>query len=129
MFSLTKELATPHGFQQKLSNRVDRALDLLPHIGRRILFDRVVARAHRQTVLRYPFWADSLFDAHFLATHAKPLLTPLYEQGRWPTAQELARAWYAQFGRADGEKTVARSPEAITVMSAFLDVLRAEWQA
>src|SRR5215217_7719357 len=106
---------------------MDRVFDLWPHIGRRKLFDRIVARAHRHTVLRYPRWGDSLFDAHFLGTHAEPLLTLLYAQGRWPTAQELARAWYAQFGHSDGDKAVARYPETITVMSVFLDLLRAEW--
>lgn len=90
-------------------------------------FQQTVSRAYQRFAKQYPTWASSLFDQHFLTTHAAPRLMAIYRRGRWPTAQELSMAWLAQLESQSEEKKIGRCAEARPIAEAFLAHLQTEW--
>jgi len=92
-----------------------------------VQFQLAVQRAYRRFAEQYPCWANSLFDEYFLDSTAAPILAAVYKQDRWPVAYELALAWSAQMDGSVNAKTFARADAALSVASAFLGALQAEW--
>jgi hypothetical protein len=90
-------------------------------------FHRAAQRAYQRFAVQQPRWANSLFDEHFLRTHAEPILSSIHRRGRWPTAYELALAWFAQLDGRMGEQSYERICAALPVAAIFLDLLQEEW--
>jgi hypothetical protein len=93
----------------------------------RTAFAGAVRRAYRRFARQRPRWAHSLFDDYFLLHGAAPVLRSIEQKGRWPTAYELALAWYAQFERPMDAEHAAQIEGAVPVAALFLSLLREEW--
>jgi hypothetical protein len=96
-------------------------------LQRRRRFEAAVRRSIQRCAGEHWRYTESLFDEYFLRTHAAPLIQPIFEQQRWPTPQELALAWHAQFGDAPSTCTLPNLRGAVAVAAAFLAALRHEW--
>ena len=88
---------------------------------------RAIQRAYLRFAEDQPRWANSLFDNHFLLHHAAPILNSIHKHGRWPTAYELALAWFAQLQPPDCVYPPAQINAAMFPATAFLRLLQEEW--
>lgn len=99
-----------------------------PHPSQeRTAFAAAVHRAYRRFARQRPRWAYSLFDDYFLLESAAPVLRSIEQKGRWPTAYELALAWYAQFERPIDAEHAARIEGTVPIAGLFLSLLCEEW--
>jgi hypothetical protein len=129
MITLPKSIPWPTLWVQPLTQHLETRRQQWRINQQRASFQRAVARAYRHFAAQHPRWADSLFDAHFLATDAAALLAKIYMQKRWPGAYELAVAYLAHLRPYHTENVSADLDRIIPVAAAFLNHLRTAWQA
>lgn len=86
---------------------------------------RVLQQAYIPFARRYPQWAASLFDEHFLVHRVAPLLL-VPDSGQVPlSAATIAGAWAAQLGTS-GAPRQKQNVEATPVAAEFLRLLKHE---
>ena len=91
-----------------------------------LLLQTAVSSAYHTFAQEHPFWAASLFDEYFLRGQAAPLLARYLQTESLPTPNELAKAWFDQFGPLWPRAATRSDTEVTKVASDFLQVLNAE---
>ncbi|HEU5099908.1 MAG TPA: hypothetical protein VFU22_12845 [Roseiflexaceae bacterium] len=76
----------------------------------------------------HPLWAESLFDAHFLAHAAAPLVARAIEPSNRPTPAEFAAAWFAQCSAPGASARDANLVEVAMAAAEFMHHLDAALQ-
>jgi hypothetical protein len=101
--------------------RFGRAGEWAASWRRRQALRQKLPRAFATFANRYPTWADSFFDRHFLAHRAGPLLA-----SGTPDAATMASAWADQFHWANAARRRNSVAAILPVVSDFLDLLACE---
>ena len=78
------------------------------------------AQAYARFAAEHPRWAESLFDAHFLAHAAAPLVARAIEPSNRPTPSEFAAAWFSQCAAPGASAQDANLAEVTLAASEFL---------
>ena len=97
----------------------------LAKYGRRRALRRATVNAHAKFAVRYPEYAATLFDEHFLANRAADLLERYITSDDPPKSVELARAWAEQIHMSERTKKALVS-ELTAVASSFLFLFETE---
>ena len=92
----------------------------------RLMLQTAVSSAYQTFAEIHPRWATSLFDEYFLRGQAAPLLARYLQTESLPTPNELAKAWFDQFGPLWPRAATRSATEVTQVASDFLQVLNAE---
>lgn len=89
------------------------------------ILQRAVKNAYARFAPKYPTWAASLFDMHFLTHHAAPILAEYANSGTSEAAHALAGAWVDQLAWYSKARE-QRINEMIPIAAVFLCLLDAE---
>lgn len=116
------------GYLLEESGLADKARSWLGRDPQRLAFQVALAKAYAGFADRHPDWAYSLFDEHFLAHSAAPMLARCLERDNTAQPEDLAVAWAEQLG----EQRIARQERVAQlepVAGEFLGLLDAELRA
>jgi hypothetical protein len=100
---------------------------LLQRDPQKLAFKVVLTRTYATFDSQHPQWTESLFDEHFLAHRAAPLLARALLRDHPPTSTELAQAWADQVGTSEESRAriIARvEPVAADFLDIYTDELR-----
>ena len=89
-------------------------------------FEQAVNRTYETFAQKYPEWAISLFDRHFLAHSAAPILARVGQGTESVQGYALAVVWSRQISWAKEETRQELIGELIPVAADFLLLLEAE---
>jgi hypothetical protein len=89
------------------------------------ILQRAVKNAYARFAVKYPAWAASLFDMHFLTRHAAPILAEYTRSGATSAVRALAEAWVDQLAWYSKARE-QRINEIIPIAAEFLCLLDAE---
>jgi hypothetical protein len=101
----------------------DSRLDLWLH---RMILRTALRRVYGRFARQHAMWAACLFDEHFLAHGAAPLLAHYIQRASPPTSLDLATAWDEQFGPAEMPVRTRRIAELMPAAADFLNWLEAD---
>jgi predicted enzyme related to lactoylglutathione lyase len=91
----------------------------------RLAFQIALARAYTDFAKKYPDWANSLFDEHFLAHRAAPTLALCLQRDDTARPEDLAEVWADQLGH-EKEVREKRVTDLGPVADDLLNFLEAE---
>lgn len=101
---------------------------LLKRDPQHLAFQLALTRTYATFDRQHPQWTHALFDEHFLAQSAAPLLARCLLRSDPPTGAELAALWATHLGLQAATRA-SRLPEATGVAADFLATLDGELRA
>ncbi|MFP4439220.1 MAG: hypothetical protein ACLFVO_18420, partial [Chloroflexaceae bacterium] len=103
----------------------EKTRTLLKRNPQRLAFQVALTRTYATFSEQHPQWTGALFDQHFLAHAAAPLLARCLLRSDPPTGAELAATWADHLALSEETRT-RRLPEATRVAGDFLATLDRE---
>ena len=126
LYEETERLYVVKEFEMAVFQPIERFISNLSGAGnQQQILQRAVKNAYAKFAPKYPAWAASLFDMHFLSHHAAPILTEYAESGAVSAVRALAAAWVDQLAWYSKARE-HRINEVLPIASAFLCLLDAE---
>jgi|GEM_PF-5999655 len=113
------------GYLLEQAGLAEKTRTLLKRNPQRLAFQVALTRTYATFSEQHPQWTGALFDQHFLAHAAAPLLARCLLRSDPPTGAELAATWAEHLALSEETRT-RRLPEATQVAADFLATLDRE---